>query len=192
MQFFMGLDLGQSNDYTALCILEKTTPQGQQAQPIHHCRHLQRFPLGTKYPAIVAAVQTMLATPDLKGKCELVVDASGVGRPVVDMFTQAGLKPVAVTITGGTRANCENGMWSVPKRILVSTLQVLLQGHRLEIVDVPERATLIKEMLAFQVSITEAANDTYGGRTGTHDDLVLAVALAAWKAEMRRYMAYSF
>ena len=39
-------------------------------------------------------------------------------------------------------------------------------------------------MLAFQVTITNAANDTYGAwREGTHDDLVLSVALAAWYAE---------
>ncbi len=35
----------------------------------------------------------------------------------------------------------------------------------------------------FKVTITEAANDTYGGRSGAHDDIVLAVAPAAWKAE---------
>ena len=33
------------------------------------------------------------------------------------------------------------------------------------------------------LTITKAFNDTYGGRAGTHDDMVLAIALAAWKAE---------
>jgi len=178
MNFYMGLDLGQSADPSALCILEK--PDTESPAPFYHCRHLQRFPLGMKYPVIVEAVQTMLDSPQLKGQCDLVVDASDVGRPVCDLFTQAGLNPIAVTITGGTRPNYDRGMWSVPKRILVATLQVLLQGHRLEIVNVPERATLIREMLAFQVTLTESATDTYAGRTGTHDDMVLSVALAAW------------
>ena len=42
--------------------------------------------------------------------------------------------------------------------------------------------TLAKEMQGFQVKITEAANETYEGRSGTHDDCVLAIALPAWYA----------
>ena len=50
----------------------------------------------------------------------------------------------------------------------------------------PEADTLVRELLAFQVKITAAAHDTYGAwREGTHDDLVLAVALACWHAESR-------
>ncbi len=41
----------------------------------------------------------------------------------------------------------------------------------------------VREMLAFQVTISEAANDRYEGRAGAHDDLVLDVALAGWGAE---------
>jgi hypothetical protein len=77
-------------------------------------------------------------------------------------------------------------MWRVPKRILVGTLQALFHGKRLKFAEtLPEAPTLVKELLAFQVTVTEAANDTYAGRTGTHDDLVLSVALAAWRAERR-------
>ncbi len=45
-----------------------------------------------------------------------------------------------------------------------------------------EAQSLVRELQDFRVTITEAANDTYGGRTGAHDDLVLAVALACWGA----------
>jgi hypothetical protein len=47
--------------------------------------------------------------------------------------------------------------------------------------ELPEAETLMNELLNFQVKITAAANDTYGAwREGTHDDLVLAVALTCW------------
>jgi hypothetical protein len=40
---------------------------------------------------------------------------------------------------------------------------------------------LTGELETFQVKITAAANDVYGTwREGTHDDMVLATALAAW------------
>jgi hypothetical protein len=45
-------------------------------------------------------------------------------------------------------------------------------------------ATLVEELLAFQVRVTAAANETFGAwREGRHDDLVLAVAVAAWAGE---------
>ncbi len=78
--------------------------------------------------------------------------------------------------------------WHVPKRDLVATLQILLQGKRLLVADaLPDAAVLLQEMLNFQMKITAAANDVYGAwREGAHDDLVLAVALACWWAERPR------
>ncbi len=91
----------------------------------------------------------------------------------------------AVTITGGITPSRDSDGYRVPKRDLVSTLQVLLQTQRLKVAQgLPDAAVLVQELLNFQVKITDAANDTYGAwREGTHDDLVLAVALAVWDAE---------
>jgi hypothetical protein len=73
----------------------------------------------------------------------------------------------------------------VPKLELVSTVQALLSGGRLKIVPALALAELLqKELLNFQVKITDSANETFGAwREGAHDDLVLAVALAAWLCE---------
>ena len=110
---------------------------------------------------------------------------ASAGRPVVDLFEQAGLAPVACTITAGQAATREGGGWHVPKRELVAVLQILLQSERLKVAQaLPEAATLVRELLGFQVKITAAANDVYGTwREGAHDDLVLATALACWVAE---------
>lgn len=99
--YIIGCDLGQANDYTALCVLEKlrdTTSTIEQkgfepptsittTRNIFHLRHLQRLKLGTGYPDIVNIVGTMLkALPTAKIAPALVVDATGVGRPVIDMM----------------------------------------------------------------------------------------------------------
>lgn len=50
----------------------------------------------------------------------------------------------------------------------------------------PEAQTLLEEMTNFQVKISQAGHDSYGAwREGTHDDLLLSVALACWAAEKR-------
>lgn len=71
---------------------------------------------------------------------------------------------------------------------LVSTIQVLLQTKRLKIAPaLPEAQTLVEEMTNFQVRISQAGHDSYGAwwREGSHDDLLLAVALACWAAEKK-------
>ena len=189
----MGLDLGQTTDYTAVAVvqrIEEDRPWYDEnkpaSPPIYHVRHLERVKLGTPYPAIVARVVEIMSTPDLSDAA-LVVDQTGVGRPVVDLLRQAGLKPVPVTITGGDKPSRDADGWKVPKRDLVVTLQVLLQAERLKIAEgLPDAATLVKELLAFKVKIdAKTAHDSYETpwRDGAHDDLVLAVALATWYAE---------
>ena len=49
--FFLGLDLGQAKDYTALTIIER--PPGIPFK--YHVRNLKRFPIGTSYPEVVLA-----------------------------------------------------------------------------------------------------------------------------------------
>jgi hypothetical protein len=140
------------------------------------------------YPAIGARMAAMMETPELKGKAELVVDSTGVGRPVVDSLGVAGLKPIAVSIHGGTATTQAGNGWNVPKRELVSVLQVLLQSERLAFsAGLPEWGTLSKELQNFKAKISASGHDSYGAgddwRDGSHDDVVLAVALAAWRAE---------
>ncbi len=147
-------------------------------------RHLERFPLGTRYPVIVERVAHLMGTPPLLNDAWLVVDGTGVGAPVVDEFRKVLRNIVDVTITGGTSVGLDVDAlyrYTVPKRDLVSTLQALLQSDRLKIAaGLPEAGTLVDELLAFEVSVSEAARDTYEGRKGAHDDLVLAVAMACW------------
>jgi hypothetical protein len=194
VRHFVGLDLGQAQDFTALAVLSRPRLTGTEPpadrQPPYAVGHLHRFPLGTPYPAVVAAVVDLLRTPPLSG-CMLVADQTGVGRAVVDMLTDAMTGRVTcqfcpVTITAGQEVTrSEVGQLRVPKKELVGCLQVLLQTRRLKVAQaLPEAATLVRELEMFRVRITEAANEMFGAwREGQHDDLVLAAALAAWMGE---------
>ncbi len=191
---FIGLDLGQSKDFSALAVIEclrtVSYDSGKDEITQLNCIHLQRWKLRTPYPAIVADVVRMINNLDPflypKDKTTLAIDATGVGAPVVDLFKReqihAELRPIQ--IVGGANVSEEFGMTRVPKRDLVSVVQVALQNRTLKIASqLPEAATLSRELQNFQVKITDTANDIYGAwREGTHDDLVLAVALALWCA----------
>jgi hypothetical protein len=92
--------------------------------PIFQVGHLERVPLGTPYPGIVAHVGRLLTK--LPGHPELVIDFTGVGRPVFDMFVYSGISPTGILITGGTAETCDGPTCSVPKLTLVSRLPALL------------------------------------------------------------------
>jgi hypothetical protein len=68
-------------------------------------------------------------------------------------------------------------------------LQVLLESGQLKIAYTLEHAeTLKRELLNFRVKVNvSSGHDSYDAwREGDHDDLVLAAALAAWKAPQGR------
>ena len=187
--YFVGLDLGKSADYSALAVVEVDEDFDEDTRRWlrrHAVRHLKRWPLRTPYPAIVAEVVGMLGKEPLEG-ARLVVDQTGVGAAVVDLFRTSGVEGLTpVLITAGNAVSRDGeGVFHVAKKELVSTLQVLLQEHRLRIAPALQYAeTLEKELQTFRVKITAAANETFEAwRERDHDDLVLALALAVWHAE---------
>ena len=186
--FYVGLDLGQAADYSALCVVEelRVPDPAEPKRQVRECgvRHLHRWKLGTPYSAIVADLAALAKRPPLPG-ATLVVDATGVGRPVVELIERAGLslRVCPVTITGGLTAGMGNdGSCHVPKKDLVAVMQTLVQFRRFHIAPTLQHAAnLGRELQMFRVKVTVAGNETFEAwRERDHDDLVLAVALACW------------
>lgn len=207
-QSLIGLDLGQARDYTAVSVIERAykptgerTPDGEREKVKleYRVRHLERPKLGTPYTDVVARVLELIHRLAERGvkRPALVVDATGCGRPVMDLLfreLRAGLegtdirvRPCGVTISGGDSVSKgADGGWRVPKRDLVNAALVLLQNEQLKIADaLPLKDTLVKELLNFRVKINiSTAHDSYEHwREGDHDDLVLSVAMACWAGE---------
>ena len=195
-RFIVGLDLGQSQDPTAIVTTERVAGAGDARYDVPN---IQRIRLGTSYPAIVRHVGRMIETflaMRPRVDIQLIVDGTGVGRPVVDLFTEAdfGCSVIPVSIHGGNVVG-RDGIWlSVPKRDLVGTIRVLLETQRLRIAEAdPLAAALTGELTNFRVTISKGGHDSYGAGPGIggddwrdggkHDDLVLALALATWYGE---------
>jgi hypothetical protein len=200
--WIVAADLGQANDFTAICCLEKTTGVlDGNSEWERHCgvgllpqrkterlavRHLERLPLGLSYVDVVQHVKMLLARPPLDDpQTVLVIDESGVGRAVGDIFVQHGMRPKRITITAGSEEASINGFdrWHVAKQILVSRLDAALHTGLLRIAkELREAGPLSEEMKNFQRSVSASGRATYSARATMHDDLVLSVSLACWWA----------
>jgi len=206
----IGADLGQAADYTAIVVVEPQTlpvirtdtiygdritrlrpvfrlPDGTETfkhpPVVYAVPHVARLNLGTRYTEVVEELKRVRA----RVPCStLAVDATGVGRAVIDLIVGAGLSCTAITITGGDEVTSKGSEYRVPKRDLVGCAQVLFQNRRLNISrKLPLSEVLFRELLNFKVKIdTRTAHDSYGAwREGVHDDLVLALCIALWVAE---------
>ena len=193
--YFVGVDFGQSRDFTVIAVVERAETTGDwdavkfalKKVVSLQLRYLERIALGTPYTEVIRRVVQVTRWPDLAGRCRLAVDGTGVGRPVVDLLRneRPGCVVMAVNITSGLKETSEGGYYGVPKRDLILGLQVLLQRGVLRIAAGLEHGPeLVKEMAAMQVKISLSGHEQYAvWREGTHDDLVFAVALACWNAQ---------
>jgi hypothetical protein len=180
--FFVGLDLGKKHDPAAVAVVERVDGVVQRLG----VRHVERVPLGTPYPRVVDRVRQIVQSAPLRGRCALAVDATGVGEPVVDLLRAArlGCELCAVTITGGEYQHSRGSAWSVPKRDLIAQVQVLLERDELRIARrMPDAGSLVRELLDMQSTTTSSGRRRLGADGyGQHDDLVIALALACWRA----------
>jgi hypothetical protein len=173
LDYVVGLDLGQTQDFSAVAVLERRWCLDDTAGRLvaHYAvRHLHRWPLGTAYPVIVADVAALVATPPLDHPY-LAIDQTGVGSAVIDMLRlarpKAALRPVLIT-AGHAVSTDEAGVFHVAKKELVGVVQVLMGQRRLQIADLPERDRLAKEMLAFKVKVaSRGMRRSNRGESGT-------------------------
>jgi hypothetical protein len=188
-RYIAGLSLGPSGMFTGLAVLEKRYTLGKygfENDAAYAVRHLARFPPGTPYSQVVDALRAVFAEPSVKNG-QLVVDQTGVGRAVFESVhnAQVGASVYGVTVTAShAAAPDERGGWLVPKKDLVGVLQLLLQEKRLKVAPALEHArTLVEELQQFQLKTVSLDPAAVEWRDRPHDDLVLAVAVAAWQAE---------
>jgi hypothetical protein len=171
-------DIASVSDYTAAGVILASGDSPRR----YHLAALDRW--REKYTVTVDKLANLARR---HSDAIIVIDATGVGRPVLDSL-RAALPARAVygiTITGGRAVNRGQspGDVSVPKADIVGAVQVLLQNRRLTW---PRELPLVRELqaefAAFQMKTTPALHQIFGG-VGSHDDLVLSLGLGVWIGE---------
>ncbi len=155
-------------------------------RPLHHdVVALERLRPGVSYPAQVEMIVAFADRVAEDGsRPVLYVDATGVGRPVLDLLRAGCPYPIhGVTIGAGGSVTRDGKNFTVPKSDLVGCLEVALSTRRLHAQpDLPLAKELQKELAAFGYELTATGRPKFEARTG-HDDLVVALALGVWGAE---------
>jgi len=185
----VGVDVGQVHDPTAIAVAEAVPHiDADRVEDTYIVRHLERLPLGTPYPQVGERLAAIVAGARRRNPgVTLYMDATGVGRPLVDLLTQAGMRPHAVYFVAGDDLVVRpDGSIALGKGWLVSRLQALLHAGRLSLPHTPEARALASELLTYEIRVRPNGGTSFGAfRAGTHDDLVTAVGLAVVDARSR-------
>ena len=190
--YYVGLDIGQTRNYTAMAVLEKkyyhasinefiaSGGAGFQGEWRHRVVGLDRCSLGTPYPEVVAWVERMLAKY-AQHSITLIVDATGVGSAVVDLLRAArmNISLIGTVITGnhavppGSGGRTPAGYQTVSRTELLTALQVAVQTKKLTISksECREWEALTRELVLLRME---------GKRAGVQDDLAFALGLSVW------------
>lgn len=206
MRYYLSVDLGEVNDYTAISVLEQVyewkvkDPMFRDPADVKNNKLLSRYHvvwierMRQSYPDVQDRIKTLIESNELKFETELIVDATGVGRAVIDNMRRKKLNPIAITITGGNQVTRTDEGYNVPKRDLSAALQFVFQSQRIKFADFPEtdvyqtpsKEVIIRELQSFTVRINRHAHDQYEAAAGVHDDIVLSLAMGLWYAEKQR------
>ena len=189
--YILGVSIGSMMEPTSIAVIEQETRVRDGWEAYNHAlrlRHLERVSLDIRYPEMVDQIGELidkLKKNEQADETDLVIDVTGTGQSVGRLMVQSGLKPILVTITGGTGEDeTKSKEWRLAKVELVGGLQVTFQSDRLSMASGMELVpTLVEELRNFKLRPpTINANDPESWREGQFDDLVFAVGLANWRA----------
>jgi hypothetical protein len=131
MSFVVGRALGRSGVGAALAVIDLTDDSRLEVGRLER-RGVEPC------PALVTHLETLipqLPKKDQLSHVSLAIDATEVGRPIVEMIRHAktGANVHSVTVTGGDSVLEEDHQIRLPERDLVVNVKVLVQAGRLQI-----------------------------------------------------------
>ena len=148
-RYVMGVDLAKHKDFTVLVVADAGTRR------VVHFDRFSQIDWALQKERILAAAKQYN-----RSRCWL--DSTGVGDPIFEDLTRAGLGVEGVTIT------------APEKRKLVDGLSIALEQ---ETIRFPRIDQLINELKAYQYDTTKAGNIKASAPVGFYDDCVVALAL---------------
>ena len=162
--YVIGVDLGRMDDHTVITVIDRDT---------HEIVSWDRFK-GIDYPLQKLFIRGKAFNYN---KARVIIDATGVGRPIYEDLRQEGVFVEDFTFSGKS------------KQELIGRLIVAVDERYIRVPDIPD---LVAEMKAFQYNyINESTgellkNPTYSAPVGFHDDGVISLALAVWGINLSR------
>jgi len=157
--YYAGLDLARVSDYSVLAILNKQ-------REVVFVDRFTRLDWSLQINRIKAAT-------DRFNHAQIYVDSTGVGEPIFESIRAAGCNVWQYGFTQKTKA------------ALIDNLSLLLEQRKIVLLRPDLWPEGIDELESFEYSIAENGSVRTSAPSGTHDDCVIALALAAWHLRPR-------
>jgi len=151
--YYIGWDIAKSQDFSVVTVMDSN----------NHVVAFDRFNQ-IDYSLQLKRVE-MLAN---KYRAVVLMDSTGAGDPVLEQ-----LRKMGVAVEGYHLSNTS-------KQHLIEHLAV---GIEQRLLTFPQIDVLIHELQVYEYEITRAGNLRYNAPSGFHDDCVISLGLAYWKAK---------
>jgi len=155
--FFVGVDLGQKWDHSAIAVLRK---DGDIVSLVH----MKRFKLGTEYGVVLGYLKLLQRT--LQTVQRVYIDQTGGGEFFVEQVIKDGIK------------NVKGIMLSLPEKenIMICMKRKMEKGQ----LRIPYDSELINEINVERYEQTQTNQTKFSHPNGTYDDRLWALALAIY------------
>ncbi len=165
--YYVGVDLGQKQDFTVVALVERTRSKLKLIRD-------KRFPLGTQYQTVRDYLKKLDKKFAIRG---IYIDQTGVGEVFVEDAQLQGLP------------NVKGVILSQPEKQNIMTN--FKQTFQQKLVAIPFDRDLINELNVETAELTQTGKTKFTHRSGTHDDRLWALALAVYGARNpRREISY--
>jgi hypothetical protein len=145
-----GLDLGKSIDFTVLTIFDDLHNQV-------YFNRINKLDWTYQTKMVIDAVRQYGA--------KLLVDSTGLGDPIFEMFRNAGLDVDGYKFTNES------------KKRLIESLMLAIEQQQIKLLD---ESVQTNELKMFEYTYSPSGLISYNAPTGQHDDCVISLALANW------------
>jgi len=154
-EYFAGVDFGKLEDYSVIAVIKK--------EELLKLVWIYEFPLRTSYTNVIG---TLIRANQKFHFERVLVDQTGVGEPILEEIKSQGLENVeGLTFTIKT------------KEELLSSLKIVMEQNRLAI---PYNRRLCEQINQQQYEYSKSGHLQFSHPTGTHDDMLWALALAVY------------
>lgn len=150
----IGVDLGKLNDYTVFSVMCATCKKELVLYRDRHQRYLYQ-------------IDRLKALRDRWHPESIVVERNSMGEVVIEECLRSGIEVLPFMTTMKS------------KQMIIENLQLQLERGEWEFID---REYANQEMKSYESKLTSSGNIVYAAPSGLHDDVVMARAMAIYRA----------
>ena len=191
VRYWVGADLGQANDYSAVCVIK------DQALPVFDGNgivvgsrertvvYADKFK-GVSYVEVVDHLIKVRNASPFGGRSELVIDGTSIGRVVSDMLWEQGVDHNAVQMTGGQDWRRSGRYVNASKTLMIENLAVMFAAGELKFAhDLLLRKEIEEDLASFATQTTAAGNQiiTQSRNASGHGDLGIGLIVAGFASQ---------